>query len=251
MTAGLEIYGKGNNRSILFLHGAGASRLMWLPQLRQLADEFRTVSIDLPGHGVRRTEPFDIDQAAVVARDALDEYAGGEAVVVGLSGGGYVAIRLADLVPVHVKGLVLSGASASYRGLGGLSTKLYGSFVQVIAKRMEGKGEASMRKLLPPELADDILAEPLSMRGAVDSLRRIPGRDYYGMAARFGGPILLLNGERDKVNRKEEAALAAASGARIEMVEDAGHACSLTQPEAFGESVRAFAREAYGGVSSS
>ena len=140
---------------------------------------------------------------------------------------------------------MLSGASASYRGLGGLSTKLYGSFVRVIAKRMEGKAEAAMRMRLPPDLADDILAEPPSMRGAVDTLRRLPGRDYYGMAARYPGPILLLNGERDKVNRNEEAAMAAAGGARVEMVADAGHACSLTQPEAFSESVRVFARQAF------
>ena len=243
--AGVEVYGSSNERSILLLHGAGSSRLMWLPQLQRLSDEFRAVSIDLPGHGVRRMERFDIDDAAAVARQALNKHAGGDAVVVGLSGGGYVAIALADLANEQVKGLVLSGASASYRGLGGFSTKMYGSVVQVIAKRMEGKGESSMRKLLPSELADEILAEPLSMRGAVDSLRRIPGRDYYGMAARYPGPILLLNGERDKVNRKEEAALAAASGAKIEMVANAGHACSLTQPEAFSEAVRRFAREAW------
>lgn len=103
-----------------------------------------------------------------------------------------------------------------------------------------------MRNLLPPDLADDILAEPLSMRGAADSLRGIPGRDYYAMASRFPGPILLLNGERDTVNRKEEATLAAAAGARVEIVPDAGHSCSLTRPEAFSESVRAFAREAFG-----
>jgi len=120
-----------------------------------------------------------------------------------------------------------------------------GHVFRVVANRMNGKAEASMRKLLPDDLADDILAEPLSMRGAVDSLRDIPGRDYYGMVARYPGPVLLLNGERDKVNRKEEAALAAVGGARVEMVSDAGHACSLTQSEAFSESVRAFAREVF------
>jgi pimeloyl-ACP methyl ester carboxylesterase len=191
---------------------------------------------------VRRTEPFAIDVAAHTARQALDDYAGGEALVVGLSGGGYVALALVDLVPEQIPGLVLSGASASYRGWGGFSTRMYGYVIGGMAGRMNGKAEASMRKLLPSELADDILAEPLSMRGAVDSLKAIPGRDYHAMASRYPGPILLLNGERDKANRKEEAALAATAAARIEMVPNAGHACSLTQPEAFSESVRAFAR---------
>jgi pimeloyl-ACP methyl ester carboxylesterase len=220
---------------------------MWIPQLRLLSDEFRTISIDVPGHGARRDERFTIEGAAAAAREAIDEHAGGQAVVVGLSGGGYVALGLVDLAPDRVKGLVLSGASASYRGWGGFETKMYGYFVGAIAGRMQGKAEASLRKALPEGLADDILAEPLSLRGAADSLKRIPGRDYYRIAARFPGSILLLNGERDKVNRKEEQALAAAGGARIEIVEDAGHACSLTQPEAFSESVRAFAREVFAG----
>ncbi len=245
MTAGVEIHGSSNERSILFLHGAGASRLMWLPQHRLLADEFRTISIDLPGHGVRRSERFAIDRAAAVALEALNEYAGGDAVAVGLSGGGYAALALVDLAPGRVKGLVLSGASASYGGWGGFSTRMYGFLVGAVANRMNKKAEDSMRKLLPPELADDILAEPFSMRGAADSLKEIPGRDYYAMAARYRGPILLLNGERDQVNREEEGALAAASNARVEMVHDAGHSCSLTQPEAFSESVRTFARQAF------
>jgi pimeloyl-ACP methyl ester carboxylesterase len=245
MTAGVEIFGQNNRRSILFLHGASASRLMWLPQHRILSDEFRTISVDLPGHGFRRAEPFRIDTAAAAARDTLDRHAGGEALLVGLSGGGYVAMALADRWPDQVRGLVLSGASASYRGWGGLSTRLYGYVFGLMANRMRGKAEASMRKLLPGDLADDILVEPLSMRGAADALRDIPGRDYYEMASRYRGPILLLNGERDTVNRKEEAAFAAASGAQVEMVRNAGHSCSLTQPEAFSESVRVFAREAF------
>jgi pimeloyl-ACP methyl ester carboxylesterase len=211
-----------------------------------LSDEFRTIAIDVPGQGARRDERFTLDAAATAAREAIDDYAGGRAVVVGLSGGGYVGLGLVDLAPDRVLGLVLSGASASYRGWGGFETKMYGYFVGAIAGRMQGNAESSLRKALPDGLADDILAEPLSMRGAADSLKRIPGPDYYAMAARYAGPILLLNGERDKVNRKEEAAMAAAGGARVEMVEDAGHACSLTQPEAFSESVRAFAREVFG-----
>jgi len=246
VTTGVEIYGSGNDRPIVFLHGSGSSRLMWIPQLRQLSDEFRTISIDLPGHGVLRAERFTIESASAVAGAALEAYAGGEGVVVGLSGGGYVALALADRNPDGVKGLVLSGASASYRGWAGFSFKMYSYVFGALANRMDGKAEASMRTVLPDDLADDILAEPLSMRGAVDSMRDIPGRDYHGMAARYPGPILLLNGERDEVNRKEEAALAIVGGARVEMVADAGHACSLTQPEAFSETVRAFAREAFG-----
>ena len=53
--------------------------------------------------------------------------------------------------------------------------------------------------------------------------------------------MLILNGERDESNRKEEAeAAAVARDATIVMMEDAGHACALTRPEAFSTAIDRF-----------
>ena len=83
----------------------------------------------------------------------------------------------------------------------------------------------------------------LSLRSAGRALRTVPGLDYRSMLAQFDGPVLILNGERDESNRKEETeALAAASDAVIATVGDAGHACSLTQPAAFSAAVDGFCR---------
>lgn len=234
-------FGDRSSPTILFLHGSSANQKMWLPQLEPLSDEFHTVAINQPGHGDRRDEDFSLDAAADETAAWLAEH--GPAVVVGLSGGGYVALQTAARRPELIRAMVLSGATASYRGWGGFTTRLYGYVFPLLAKRFEPKAAASWKKLAPPDIADDMLAEGISMRAGGAAFRQIPGRDYRRMLADYPGPVLILNGERDDVNRNEEAdLLAARPDAEIVMVEDAGHACSVTQPEAFNEAIRQFAR---------
>ncbi len=229
--------------TILFLHGASANECMWIPNLEPLSDEFHTVAINQPGHGDRREERFTLESAADETVAWLESHAPDGAVVVGLSGGGYVAMMAADRAPTLVRGLVLSGATASYRGWGGMSTKLYGYVFPLLGRWVEPKAEASLRELAPTELADAMLSQGVSMKGAGQALRDVPGRDYRAMLGRYPGPVLILNGERDTVNRKEEPGLLEARpDADIVTIHDAGHACSFTQAGAFNDHVRRFAR---------
>ncbi len=236
-------FGDPSAPTILFLHGASANRKMWLPNMRPLSDEFHTYALNQPGHGDRRDETFTLDAAASETVEWLEENTPDGALLVGLSGGGYVAKVVVDRRPELVRGLVLSGATASYSGWGGLQTKLYGYLFPLLAKRLEPKSVESWRKLAPEGVRDEMLEEGISMRAGGAAFREIPGRDYRRMLADYPGPVMVLNGERDTVNRDEEAdLLRARPDAEIVMIEDAGHACSITKPEVFNEHVRRFAR---------
>ncbi|MFQ5967528.1 MAG: alpha/beta fold hydrolase [Acidimicrobiia bacterium] len=82
----------------------------------------------------------------------------------------------------------------------------------------------------------------LSIKAAGQVLRRLPGRDLPRMLASYPGPTLILNGERDRQNIKSAPQMAAAAQhASIRVIEDAGHACSLSQPDIFTGAVRVFA----------
>lgn len=236
-------YGSTDAPTILFLHGASANECMWIPNMKPLSDEFHTVAINQPGHGDRRGERFTFDLAATETVEWIKEHAPEGVVIVGLSGGGYVAMVTASQRPDLVKGMVLSGATASYGGWGGFETKMYGYVFPLLARWVEPKAIESLRKLAPPDMADAMLAQGVSMKGAGQAYRDISGRDYRGMLADYPGPVMILNGERDNVNRDEEADLIEARpDAEIVMIEDAGHACSITKPEVFNEHVRRFAR---------
>jgi pimeloyl-ACP methyl ester carboxylesterase len=125
--------GPADGHPVAFVHGAGLSWRMWLPRLRALEDEYRVVTPDLPGHGRRADEPFTFDAAVRVLddlhRDEVDE----PALVVGQSLCGYVAVEYAARRPARVAGLVLSGASADYRGVLGVTTWVAGLLDRVRA----------------------------------------------------------------------------------------------------------------------
>lgn len=61
--AGVDCRGPTDAPVVIFVHGAGISRKMWLPQIHSLSDHFWTIAPDLPGHGERADEPFRFEVA--------------------------------------------------------------------------------------------------------------------------------------------------------------------------------------------
>lgn len=237
----VTIEGPADGHPVVLLHGGGGNRRMWARTVRGLADRYRVIAPDLPGHGDLRSQRFDLRGASDLVADTIDREAAGRAVVVGLSLGGYVAITLAAGSPERLSGLVLSGATAEYLGRGGLATRLAAIPVRLAAGWFDRKSAEAITSIAPPDIAEPMLAAGLSSRGAADALWRLPGRDYHAMLAGYRGPLLILNGERDHENRKAEPrALAAWPQARVEVVMDAGHACAVRQPDRFTDAVRSF-----------
>ncbi len=105
--------GPADAPAIVFVHGTRVCRTIWTPQIEALGGEFHAIAIDLPAHGRRATEPFSLVAAGdAIAATIREEAAGGRAIVVGLSLGGYVAMDLAARHPDLVRGLVICGATA-------------------------------------------------------------------------------------------------------------------------------------------
>ena len=237
----MTIEGPADGRPVILLHGGGGNRRMWGRTVRGLADRYRVIAPDLPGHGDLREQRFDLPGSTDLVAATIDREAAGRAVVVGLSLGGYVAIALAARSPERLSGLVLSGATAEYLGRGGVATRLAAIPVRLAAGWFDRKSAEAIRRIAPADIAEPMMAAGLSSRAAADAFWRLPGRDYHAMLAAYGGPLLILNGERDHENRKAEArALAAWPRARIEVIEDAGHACAVSQPDRFTDAVRRF-----------
>lgn len=214
---------------------------MWARAIPGLADRYRVIAPDLPGHGELRAHRFDLRTASEIVGDVIDREAAGKATLVGLSLGGYVAIALASQSPERVSALVLSGATAEYLGRGGLATRLASIPVRLGAGWFDRKSAEAIQRLAPSDISEPMLAAGLSTRGAAQAFWHLPGRDYHAMLANYRGPILILNGERDHENRKSEShALASWPQARVEVIADAGHACAISQPDRFTAAVRRF-----------
>lgn len=231
--------------TIVFVHGTRLTGAAWAPQLDALGDEFRTIAVDLPGHGTRAGERFTLDGAAdVVAQSIRETAADGRAVVVGLSLGGYVAMVLAARDPACVRGLVLAGATAEPVGIRSVAYRVLAvALDRLDGRRLEGLNAWFFRARYPASIAAPIIAAGFWSKGGAQALRTLFGQRFAPRLAAFPGPTLILNGEWDLLFRLSSGTFAAAAqDARRVRLAGALHLSNLDRPAAFTEAVRRFAR---------
>ncbi len=101
--------GSGGDVPILFLHGFGADLNSWMFNQPDLAEERRTVALDLPGHGgsAKDLARADADALVDVVEGALSELGIGRVHLAGHSLGGAVATALAVRRPERIASLTL------------------------------------------------------------------------------------------------------------------------------------------------
>jgi pimeloyl-ACP methyl ester carboxylesterase len=238
-----DIAGQANRRTIVLLHGLGVTRRWWHPQVAALSQHFQVVVPDLAGHGSQAEVPLTAERAAADLAELIAAEAAGPALVVGISLGGYIAMAHAVQNPEQTVGLVLSGCSMSMTGLNGLGMRLSGLMLKFKgAAWLEEQQIASFRKRISPDLLESVLHGGLFMETAVRSFASVTGRDYFTALQSYSHPVLLLNGEGDEPNRgPDERLVRRLPNARLEILPDAGHLCSLEQPEAYTRAVKTFA----------
>jgi pimeloyl-ACP methyl ester carboxylesterase len=244
---GLTVGGHVDDPAIVFLHGTRLSRAAWTPQLDDLEDQFRVIAVDLPGHGERSSEAFSLDAAVELVATAIREgAAGGRAVVVGLSLGGYVGMALVGKYPELVRGLIVAGASAEPIGVYALP---YRALAATISRFMNPHPERwnawFFRRRYPSIIAEPIVASGFWPRGGAEALRSLLGQRFTPWLAAYPGPVLLINGQFDLPFRLTGARFAASAG-KVRRIRLAGaaHLSNLDRPAAFSRAVREFARSA-------
>jgi pimeloyl-ACP methyl ester carboxylesterase len=218
---------------------------MWAAQIARLSGSFRVITADLPGHGSRAHERFTLDAATECIADVIDTAAGGRALVVGLSLGGYVGMALAARSPERVAGLVVAGATLEPVGLAGIPFRVFARTFEVL----DGRGLDALNRWFftarfPPAIAAPIVSGGFWSRGGAEALRALVGEHFMPRLAAYPGPVLLIDGEWDLLFRPGSRAFAAvARDARRVRLRGATHLSNLDRPDAFSAAIRAFATE--------
>lgn len=111
-----DIHGPADAPAVLLLGSLGASRAMWAPQVRALADRFRIITVDLRGHGESPAPEgeYTMEGLADDAVELLDELGIADAHIAGLSLGGAVAQTLALEHPERVRSLTLISTAPKF-----------------------------------------------------------------------------------------------------------------------------------------
>jgi pimeloyl-ACP methyl ester carboxylesterase len=229
---------------IVFVHGTRLTRAQWMPQLRRLAGSFRCVAVDLPGHGALADEPFTIEAATAVVRDAIEaEIPAGRAILVGLSLGGYVAIDTAEAYPERVAGLVLAGCSGEAIGpMAGPYRFFRWLLTRVPARRLDIANRLFFRARYRRSTWAPIVDGGFWPAGGAAALGLLLGRRYLDRLSRLWTPVLVLNGTLDPIfgPNGEYWAASCRQGTHIALPY-AMHLSNLDRPVTFSRLVAGFA----------
>jgi pimeloyl-ACP methyl ester carboxylesterase len=227
---------------IVFVHGALMGRSVWRPQIDALADRFRCISVDLPGHGSQRDRGFELDDAVAGVVRAIDEVAGGRAVLVGLSLGGYVSMAVAGRHPERVRSLVVAGATREPTGANRVAFLLYAAMLRLAPESaVRAVALAWFRRRYGPVLGAAITAGGHFAKGGSLAVRRIAGRPFRDRLLAYGGPILVINGTMDLVFRIGAGRfIAGVPGVTNRVIPRAGHLSNVDRPEVFTGLVEEF-----------
>lgn len=224
---------------VVLVHGTRTSHSQWdrqLPALR--AAGHRVLTPDLPGHGVRRAEPFTLDRAVSTILAAVRAAAGepGEPVhLVGSSLGGMLSIRAAALLTEQpacpLGSLTVCGGAVQPTPA---TARAYGRLI-CLTDHLPGTGDGRFfRLLLGPDGARAYLR---GGRADVDVVRpameAVASLDLLADLRRIPVPVTFLHGRFDQLRLQERAFVQAAARGRLELLPSGTHLVNLTAPSRF------------------
>jgi pimeloyl-ACP methyl ester carboxylesterase len=256
---GIALRRAGSGRPLLLLHGA-ADAGQWLPYIDELAARHAVIAPEHPGFGGSDT-PAWLDTISDVANfylDLIDQLDLRDIDLVGHDLGGWIAAELAVRHPERIGRLALIGACGLF-----VSGQPIGD-VFMHAQPERGTDQSSLRALL---FADAKAPAALRFfpdgRGDLDEETRRYQMLRFGSFVGFkppyfydralierlyraGMPALVISGGDDRMVPRAHAQAYAAGlpgAGALEVVNGAGHAVLLEQPQACADLLLAFLRK--------
>jgi pimeloyl-ACP methyl ester carboxylesterase len=109
----IHYYEGGEGPPLVFVHGLGADALNWVPAMLDMRSHFHVYAIDLLGHGESQKPDiaYSIEQQSEMLHQFLATQNIKSADLVGVSMGGWVALKLAIDHPESINRLVVADAA--------------------------------------------------------------------------------------------------------------------------------------------
>jgi 3-oxoadipate enol-lactonase len=237
----------------VLLHAFPLNARMWEPQLALAADGWRIVAPHLRGFDRGVTDPpaSTVDDYAGDVIDLLDALHVEDAVIGGLSMGGYAAFAILRHALRYVRGLILAdtrsqadtpeGVEGRKRMLQLLAEKGPPAVVdEMIPKLLGASTRASQPALVDRVRALALSSSPEAIAGAIRALMTRP--DSTPLLPTIHCPTLIVVGEEDTLTPPalSEGMHRAIAGSELVIVPGAGHLSSLEQPDAFNSALARF-----------
>ncbi len=239
---------KGTGDAVLFIHGFPFRNTMWAPQFDAVPDGWRFIAPDLRGFGTseRGSALLSIDLFADDIVGLLDHLEIEQAVVCGLSMGGYVALSLVHRYPHRVRALILTATRASGDSEEAIQTRrelalrARNEGANVVVASMLPKLLSANTRMQHPEIVEFVrnmmaTTAPESMAGALVAMAH--RQDHRENLQRIDVSTMVVRGDQDEIIVREEMDLLARGirGAKYEVIPNVGHMPNLEAPDVFNQ----------------
>jgi pimeloyl-ACP methyl ester carboxylesterase len=235
---------------LVFLHAYPLNSAQWDGLLPGFRDR-HVLAPNLPGFGGRPAEADTLEDFAAAVIRSMDAAGVDRAVIIGLSMGGYVALRLHARWPERVAGLVLADTRAGAdspeakakrtalaerartQGLAWLPEAFIPDALGETTRRERPQVVERVRAMVRAADPEGVARALLAMRDRPDSLPDLPS---------IAVPVLALAGEEDTLTPVEEARTIAEGVPRgtLHVLPGAGHLSNLENPDDFTARLREF-----------
>jgi 3-oxoadipate enol-lactonase len=242
---GYDEAGRGNGPPVLFLHGFPHNRALWSAQLAGLSAQSHCIALDLRGFGESSVAPpYSMDQYADDVAAFMDKLEINQAVVCGLSMGGYVALAMWRRHQQRIKALVLADTRATpdseearekRRSMAQLARdRGSGAVAQAVLPTMVGERTRENS----PHVVNAVYriltsANVAGIVGALEAMRERP--DSTPILSTIDVLTLIVVGEDDVLTplADSEAMHRVIYGSRLQVIGRAGHVSNVERPAAF------------------
>jgi 2-succinyl-6-hydroxy-2,4-cyclohexadiene-1-carboxylate synthase len=242
--------------SVVLLHGFTQSARSWEPVATKLrAEGHQVVALDAPGHGLGHGTAASDETAADLptGADRMVTEAPHQAAWIGYSMGGRYCLYAALRHPDAISHLVLVSTTAGIDDPGERAARLASD--DALATRIEQEGveafvdwwlQTPLFRTLPKENAAKDSRLVNTPAGLAASLRLAGAGTMdpplWDRLHELTMPVLVVAGELDtrysEIARRLQQAIG--PNARLQLIEQAGHACHLERPDAFAQVVESF-----------
>jgi len=245
----------GHGPAVVFSHGFLMDQTMFDRQVAALAPEYRVITWDERGHGgTPAPGPFSYWDSASDVLALLDHLGIEEAVLGGMSQGGFLSLRAALLAPRRVRGLILIDSQA------GTEAEANRDGYEQLHQMWRDQGPGPVQEIVAAIILGPGQWDGWYARWADQYARLAPGElsqltcafrclmDRDDITARLGEidcPALIVHGTQDAaipVARAEELRDGLAGPTTFALIDGAPHASNVTDPDAVNAEIVTFLR---------
>lgn len=240
---GVKIYYEvhGDGPAVLLSHGYSATSRMWEAQARALSRDHQVVVWDMRGHGQSDypedpelySEAHTVEDMAAI----LDAVGADNAVIGGLSLGGYMSLGFHLKYPERTRALMLFDTGPGYKK--DEARAKWNASAEKTARRLEELGLGALGDSAERRAQEHRSPEGL-IRAARGMLTQFDARVIESLPTVDVDTLVLVGADDTPFLGATDYMAGKIPRSRKIVIEDAGHAANLDQPEKFNAAVAGF-----------